>query len=348
MKFKIPFLKKKDSKNAERKNLESQTKNWAGDDFDTSIYTDKELSDMLENISYVQDFLSQPDKSLITDPKTEFEYAIMYIQKADIESFKKIIEEQSNLVNEKNSNYYDYSLLHYVVNSDISIKDTLEIVEILFSNGADANIKDDALCTSLHDAAEYRNIEVMDLLLKNGADINSCDEDNGTPIFRALHMEEKNQVGKPYDKVQFLINNSANINVVNQAYCTSVYVAIDNFHEDIAKLLVENGAVLDNRITKSHSPLIASLESADAKMTEYLLQHGALLNVSDMVCIPEDNGMTPLHLASLWGYVEDIKVMLKYGADPTIKDKKGKTALDYAKEKGYAEIVALFMNQSKE
>ena len=41
-------------------------------------------------------------------------------------------------------------------------------------------------------------------------------------------------------------------------------------------------------------------------------------------------GLSPLHIASMWGRVETIDVLLDNGADVTLKDHDDRSALDYA------------------
>lgn len=54
------------------------------------------------------------------------------------------------------------------------------------------------------------------------------------------------------------------------------------------------------------------------------------------------NGNTPLHVATLNGYTEIVKLLLAQpGLDKTIKNNDGKTAHDLALEKGFTEIVEL-------
>jgi hypothetical protein len=45
--------------------------------------------------------------------------------------------------------------------------------------------------------------------------------------------------------------------------------------------------------------------------------------------------------------IDDLKEYIKSGADITIKDKEGKTALDYANEHGYTEIIDLLLERGK-
>ena len=49
----------------------------------------------------------------------------------------------------------------------------------------------------------------------------------------------------------------------------------------------------------------------------------------------EEDGSTPLHLATYRGHVEVITALLAAGADKTLKDIGGKTPHDYAKENGH-------------
>jgi len=49
----------------------------------------------------------------------------------------------------------------------------------------------------------------------------------------------------------------------------------------------------------------------------------------DIICT-----IPPLHMAVLHDDPRLVSLLLKYGADPTIKDSNGKTPLDFAKERG--------------
>ena len=59
---------------------------------------------------------------------------------------------------------------------------------------------------------------------------------------------------------------------------------------------------------------------------------GVLLQVNDQ---------TALHGSADNGHLAVTKLLLEGGADPTLRDKYGKTALDIARQYGYSEVVAL-------
>jgi ankyrin repeat protein len=48
-----------------------------------------------------------------------------------------------------------------------------------------------------------------------------------------------------------------------------------------------------------------------------------------------------LHLAANFGHLAIAKRLLEGGADPTLRNKDGKTAVDYARQRGKSEVVAL-------
>ena len=52
-------------------------------------------------------------------------------------------------------------------------------------------------------------------------------------------------------------------------------------------------------------------------------------------------GHTALHFAAAYGHLAIAKRLLEGGADLTLRDKVGKTALDWARSHGQSEVVAL-------
>ena len=53
------------------------------------------------------------------------------------------------------------------------------------------------------------------------------------------------------------------------------------------------------------------------------------------------NGETALHYAAYLGYLASATRLLEGGADLTLRDKNGQTALDFARSQGKSEVVAL-------
>lgn len=86
------------------------------------------------------------------------------------------------------------------------------------------------------------------------------------------------------------------------------------------------------------TPLLqAVMEGELEKMKEALTAHPEHLNTAYA-----PNGNMPLHVAALNGYTDIVRLLLEQeGLDTTHTNNEGKTALDLAREKGFAEIVQL-------
>ncbi|CAB3251197.1 unnamed protein product [Arctia plantaginis] len=60
------------------------------------------------------------------------------------------------------------------------------------------------------------------------------------------------------------------------------------------------------------------------KCTELLLKHGGDPNLCN------DDGVTPVHIAAIWGRVDNLKLLIGCGGDPSRRDYDGHSAFDYA------------------
>jgi cytohesin len=73
----------------------------------------------------------------------------------------------------------------------------------------------------------------------------------------------------------------------------------------------------------------------DAERVKELLKKGANPNTKDK------KGRTPLHEAAQWGRLDVVELLLVRGADPTVKDKDGRTPLDLARAEGHRKVVSV-------
>ena len=83
------------------------------------------------------------------------------------------------------------------------------------------------------------------------------------------------------------------------------------------------------------APLHYAATSGDAKIVQFLLEHYAYIDAES------PNGSTPLMMAAMYGSSEAVKVLLDAGADTSIKNALGLTALDFAQKAHREDAVAL-------
>ncbi len=122
-----------------------------------------------------------------------------------------------------------------------------------------------------------------------------------------------------------LVAEGANINEVDKYGATFLMTACR--WGDIAHLdfLVQLGARVDSpKTSKGRTPLIVACAYYGGKdICEYLLAHGAKVNTQS------DDGCSALMLAAQYWKSDIVAILLKAGADASLKDKKGQTAIDY-------------------
>jgi hypothetical protein len=102
-------------------------------------------------------------------------------------------------------------------------------------------------------------------------------------------------------------------------------------------VLLAAGAPVDavSRNPQQNQPLHAALAlGKNAETIRLLLAHGAPVNEA------QAGGFTPIFSAAIANRRDLAEMLLAHGADPHRKTDQGKTAADFARERGHAEIAA--------
>lgn len=210
--------------------------------------------------------------------------------------------------------------------------------------------------TALHIAAAQYDEDTVKLLLKAKANPNLKDNDGRTPMeHAALHGNSDlvRQLAKAQteplgffsavilgkvDRVKELLK--AKPALVKQRNSqgpgwTPLDVAAGEGHEEIARVLLDDGAEVNDKASRT-SPLFWAMmtRTPNRKLVKLLIDRGANVN-------RHDGRGTPLHYAAEYGNAELVKLLLEAKADPTAKDWRGKTPLDLAKESNHKEVVKM-------
>jgi|APSaa5957512622_1039677.scaffolds.fasta_scaffold25166_3 uncharacterized protein len=142
--------------------------------------------------------------------------------------------------------------------------------------------------------------------------------------------------------VRYLIQRGADANGVGYGDNTALMAAANQGNSEVVELLLNEGADpnLASPVT-GETPLHASTSHAYKEgmldCVRLLLSVGANPNVKTKADIPTDRyyrdtrlvGETPLHLAAAYGDEEMIRSLLQAGADPSIRDDRGDSALTW-------------------
>lgn len=105
--------------------------------------------------------------------------------------------------------------------------------------------------------------------------------------------------------------------------------------EDIADLLLEQGAEFDAADASGNTALMGVCFKGYTKIANKLIENGANINHRN------STGSTCLIYAVTFNKVEITKLLLTHGADTSIQDASGDTALDHARIQGNPTLINL-------
>lgn len=240
-----------------------------------------------------------------------------------------------------------------------AIKDNIEVVRLFLQYGADISIQDGEVgLTALHMAVSRGHNGVVSLLLENGADISIPDDEGQTAIHSAVLGFRKN----PGTLSLILqMSDSADVWAQDQSGCTAFHLAATHGFDEVIQLFIDNE--IDFSIpVKSNSgstPLHKAALRGHKSFVQLLIRAGA----ADDISIQDNHGRTALHLASRGGqhgylhpssvqkyqsnisYRSVILALLENGADISVQDYSGLTAVDEAVSRGNIDILQLFLEE---
>ena len=168
-------------------------------------------------------------------------------------------------------------------------------------------------------------LEMVSLLLEKGADPNAANKGKLTPLHNAAHHGHSQVVRK-------LITYHANVNILDAQGWTPLAWGIASDDLKTVEVLLANGADLKRMTSPYSSPLHISVAKGNLAITKALISYGAKLN-HPIVIAEDESNFTPLHLAATNNFPEIADLLIKKGADITVKTSKGKTVMDIINER---------------
>jgi len=128
--------------------------------------------------------------------------------------------------------------------------------------------------------------------------------------------------------------NPDTVNCRNEGGFTPLIIAGYKGQIEVVKLLLKHNADV-NAKSGEGTVLMGACFKGNVELATLLIKHHADVNSAN------DLGTTPLMYAILGQKIELIKLLLDNGAVKDVKERSGKTALDYAIQSGNKEIIEL-------
>ena len=236
----------------------------------------------------------------------------------------------------------------------------IQIASMLIELGVDSHG-----CTQLHLFCSGGDTDAVATLLKAGSEVNALDAHGRTPLFYACdgHEDGHNHGGV----VRVLLEARAEVNVRSNDTRTVLHIACRGGQNEIVSMLLDSRADLDmtddqgctplhlaclacvcQRCRASPTTLIFGCGGEDSwrsttNVVNTLLMEGAHVNSKQ-----KRTGWTPLMTAASRGFGAKVCLLLEKGVEINARDSNGRTALDYACEKGgnqgHQDVVKYLLN----
>jgi ankyrin repeat protein len=174
-------------------------------------------------------------------------------------------------------------------------------------------------------AVKLDNIKLVRSLLQRGFDPNTVEEDRGETGLIIAVREDANKV---FD----LLLNTKDVNLDARARNgdTALMMAAYKGRYDVAKALLDKGAEPNQT---GWAALHYAAAVGNNQIVQLLLDHSAYIDAES------PNQTTPIMMAARGGHILTVKLLLDEGADLTLKNGAGMTALDFARAGGFKDIV---------
>jgi ankyrin repeat protein len=148
-------------------------------------------------------------------------------------------------------------------------------------------------------------------------------EEDFLSIIEILTEFTKKLQNKDFMQILYIFNKSKNINAKDSYGWNFLMVASRAGDVNIVELLLNRGATIDEKDNTGSTSLMFACYQGHFLIVKLLLEHGSIVNLTN------NHGDTALHSAcKKQSNIPVITELLKYGADPNIKNKYNEKPID--------------------
>ena len=219
----------------------------------------------------------------------------------------------------------------------------MPLIAAMIGKGAEVNSKDAEQKTPLLRAIESGNLALVRLLVEAGADLNKPAGTYGTPLVHACMADTIDDRVRA-EMIDLLIRLGADADIPSPEGSLPVHLLITHLQ---GKEILE--ALLRYPVNKEIPDTLGLLPSHYAAFTVRMgYLHSLLEAGADPNGRNADDASTPLIHAVKGKNIDGIRLLLEAGANPGLYDGYGKSALSYAREKGYGDLIEMLEQALKE
>lgn len=168
------------------------------------------------------------------------------------------------------------------------------------------------------------NAGAINSLIARGFDPNTRDANGQTGLLIALREPSPRVIDA------LLASPKTNVEARNAKDESPLMLAALKGQDDLVAKLLKRDADVNK---PGWTPLHYAATGGQVNVIKVLLENHAFIDAQS------PNGSTPLMMAAMYGSPDAIKLLLNEGADPTMKNEQGLTAVDFAKRANRTEAV---------
>ena len=173
----------------------------------------------------------------------------------------------------------------------------VNVVKMLLSDKADANIADFRGNTVLHSSTSKGFFNISQLLIDSGCKVKGRNKMGETPLHSSVR-------GKNLAGVKLLLSNNADVNIQDNLGNTPLHISTREGLCDVSQLLVDSGCKINVRNDYGKTPLHSSVRGKNVASVKLLLKNNAEVNIQD------NQGNIPLHISTREGLCDISQVLV--------------------------------------
>lgn len=214
----------------------------------------------------------------------------------NIEAFKNLYEKGAKITMDSIYNHNNAFIKAVQMGSE-------SVVRYLLKKGISSNMKSEYGFTPLHNVSD--NVNIAQMLIDAKADVNAKTYD-GITVLETL-LEERQYIGM----------NAKERQKANRE--------LDEGITKVLQLMLKAGVNVNEPSKYSEFPVVIAAASRGPEVLEILLKNGAKINA-----LSGTDKKTALIAAASASRHDNVRLLLQYGADRSIKNDRGETALEVA------------------